>query len=253
MDIRFDGKKVLISGATGSLGRKLAEDYCASGAETLILMDKPECLQELESMKELLRAKTEVLIYTADLRKVDEIKEAVLQMERDIVRIDVLINNAGINILKKVSEMDEESWDLVLDINLKGSFFLTKYIGEMSLLEQKGNVVFISSQHGVVGNVLRTAYCSSKTGMLGLVRALTAEWSAFGVRINAVSPTYILNEKNGDFLYNPSETRKMLNKIPLHRYAAVDDIASAVLFLSSVKASMITGQNLIVDGGYTCL
>ena len=138
-------------------------------------------------------------------------------------------------------------------MNLKGSFFLTKLIGQASLIDRKGNVVFISSQHGVVGNVMRTAYCSSKAGILGLVRALTADWSVFDVRVNAVSPTYIMHKDNEDFLMSPREKRNMLNKIPLHKYASVSDISSAVLFISSDKASMITGHNLIVDGGYTCL
>ena len=140
-----------------------------------------------------------------------------------------------------------------MNVNLKGSFFLTKQIGNLSLINKKGNVVFVSSQHGVVGNIQRTAYCSSKTGIIGLVRALTADWSPLGVRINAVSPTYILNSDNEDYLLSPQNKRNMLSKIPLHRYALPSDVASAILFISSDMASMIAGQNIIVDGGYTCL
>lgn len=251
MELQFNEKTVLISGASGYLGTQLAKDYSKSNVQTLVLLDQPECKEKLEHLKEQLQGVSEIYTYTADLRNVDEIKEIVNQMEQKEIKIDILVNSAGINILKKAGEMDEKDWDWVIDVNLKGSFFLTSLVGQMSLLDRSGNVVFISSQHGVVGNIMRTAYCSSKTGILGLVRALTAEWSVFGVRVNAVSPTYIINERNKDFLMNGREVRNMLNKIPLHRYATVEDVSSAVLFLSSDHASMITGQNLVVDGGYT--
>ena len=100
---------------------------------------------------------------------------------------------------------------------------------------------------------MRAAYCTSKSALCGLVRALAADWSAFGVRVNAVSPTYIINDDNKETLMSAEFKRKLLHGIPLRRYAAPDDIANAVLFVSSSKASMITGQNIIVDGGYTAL
>lgn len=253
MDIRFDEKGILISGAAGHLGRQLVKDYCSSGAKTLVLLDTLEHKNDLLELKEEYSANAKVYVYTADFRNVEEIVQVVEDIEKKGIIIDVLINNAGINILKKPGELTEDVWDYVLDVNLKGSFFLTKEVGRMSLINRKGNVIFISSQHGVVGNTMRSAYCSSKTGILGLMRALTADWSVFGVRVNAISPTFIINEANEGFLMNPREKRNMLNKIPLHKYATVSDISNAVLFLSSEKAGMITGHNLVVDGGYTCV
>ncbi|MCX7842326.1 MAG: SDR family oxidoreductase [Clostridia bacterium] len=253
MDIRFEGKNILISGATGHLGIQLAEDYCNSGAHMLLLIDSPDREKQLKEMEKRFEGRVATKTYTADFRKLEDISRAVEDINGEGIMVDILVNNAGLNILRKTNEMDEEVWDMVLDVNLKGSFFLTKLIGQASLINRRGNVVFISSQHGVVGNIMRTAYCSSKTGIIGLVRALTADWSVFDVRINAVSPTYIMHKDNEEYLMSPREKRNMLNKIPLHRYASLNDVSNAVLFISSDRASMITGHNLVVDGGYTCL
>lgn len=253
MEIDFKGKNILISGAGGHLGRELVKAYCESGASLLVLLDSPDKKEELEEVKNKYKDMTDIKTYISDFRDIDEIKKVVSDIHNDNIVIDVLINNAGINIMKKASEIDEEIWDYVIDVNLKGSFFLTKEIAYKSLIRQQGNIVFIASQHGVVGNVMRTPYCSSKSGILGLVKALTAEWSVYGVRVNAVSPTFILYKDNESFLMNPREKRNMLNKIPLHKYADAEDVSNAVLFISSDKSSMITGHNLIVDGGYTCL
>ncbi|MCR4944079.1 MAG: SDR family oxidoreductase [Clostridium sp.] len=253
MEISFEGKNVLISGAAGHLGSQLVKAYCEAKASLLVLLDLTDKKRELEELKNQYKDIVDIRTYTADFRNIEDIKKVVAEINKDNIVIDILVNNAGINIIKKANEIDEEIWDRVVDTNLKGSFFLTKEIGYNSLINQKGNVIFIASQHGVVGNVMRTPYCSSKSGILGLVRALTAEWSAHGVRVNAVSPTFILYEDNKDFLMNPREKRNMLNKIPLHKYADAEDVSNAVLFISSDKASMITGHNLVVDGGYTCL
>ena len=256
MEISFRGKNVLITGASGYLGQALAYEYCRSEAETLLAFDAPERREELEAMAQRLRqdfSKTEVKTYYADLTCVQEICSAARQIREEQIGVDVLVNNAGVNVLQKAVEVTEDMWDYMADLNVKGGFFLTQQIARDSLLERKGNVVFISSQHGVVGNCMRAAYCASKSGILGLVRALVADWSAFEVRVNAVSPTYVINDGNRELLTSANYKRKYLQHIPLKRYARPEDVAEAVLFISSGCASMITGQNLVVDGGYTAV
>lgn len=253
MNIQFEGKTILISGAAGSLGTQLVQDYCESGASALILIDLEEKDEELKKIANSYGSNTKIYTYCVDLTSVEQIEKVVVAIGKDQLSIDILVNNAGINILSKATETTELIWDKVLGLNLKGSFFLTKLVGESSLIENKGNVVFVSSQHGVVGNQMRTAYCSSKTALIGLVHALTAEWSAYDVRVNAVAPTFILNSKNEEYLLGPREKRNYLNKIPLYRYAVPEDVSNAILFLTSDKASMITGHNLVVDGGYTSI
>lgn len=253
MNITFENKCVLITGATGYLGKELVEKYANSGAKALVLVDHISKKQELDIIVSEYNSILKVEKYCVDICDISQVEGFVRQLVIKDIKIDILVNNAGINILKKALEMDEITWDILLNTNLKGSFFLTKMIAKSSLIAQEGNIIFVSSQHGVVGNVSRAAYCSSKTAIIGLVKALVAEWSKFGVRINAVSPTYILNKSNEDYLTSSSAKRNMLSKIPLNKYATVTDVANAVLFLTSENASMINGHNLIIDGGYTVL
>ena len=253
MNIDFKGKTVLITGAGGFLGRTLVKEYVSSGVERLVLLDRKEKEEDLQNIYSMYCDQVNIKIYIINICNLEEIDSLVEYLLKKEIKIDVLVNNAGINILRKAIEMDEVSWDYVVNTNLKGSFFLTKMIAKSSLIEREGNIVFVSSQHSVVGNDSRTAYCSSKTAILGLMRALVAEWSKFGVRINAVSPTFILNENNESYLNDSIGKRNMLNKIPLHRYATVENVAAAIIFITCDRASMVNGHNFIIDGGYTVL
>lgn len=256
MEITFQTKTILITGAAGQLGHAVAQGYSASGAQRLLLLDKPEQRAALEAQAQELEERyptCAVHIYCADLVETAQIQAAAEAIRQDGFGVDVLVNIAGMNFLEKAVDVKEEVWDYLMDLNLKGSFFLTQQVAQDSLLDRGGNVIFIASQHAVVGNHMRAAYCASKSGLLGLMRVLALEWAAFGVRVNTVSPTYILNDKNRDVLRNAKYKRKYLQRIPLKRYAQPEDVANAILFLSSDQASMITGHNLMVDGGYTAV
>lgn len=256
MELTFQTKTILITGAAGQLGHAVAQSYSASGAQRLLLLDKPEQRAALEAQAQELEGRyptCAVHVYCADLVETEQIQSVTAQIRQDGFGVDVLVNIAGMNFLEKAVDVEEDVWDYLMDLNLKGSFFLTQQVAQDSLLDRGGNVIFIASQHAVVGNHMRAAYCASKSGLLGLMRVLALEWAAFGVRVNTVSPTYILNDKNRDVLRNANYKRKYLQRIPLKRYARPEDVANAILFLSSDRASMITGHNLMVDGGYTAV
>lgn len=254
MNILFKNKKVLISGAGGCLGRALADAYCKSEIGSILLLDHPDNEEEVVRLAErCLAYGVETNYYFARFEEINAIKKTVKQIREDGHQVDILINNAGINVMDGIFEVTEEIWDYVYSVNTKGAFFLTQMIAQDSLLERKGNILFIASQHAIVGNVKRVVYCSSKSAVIGMVNALMAEWSMFGVRVNAVSPTYVINSNNRERLSSLEYKRKYLSKIPLSRYATVEDVANAVLFLTSDHAQSITGHNLLVDGGYTTI
>lgn len=135
---------------------------------------------------------------------------------------------------------------------MKGTFFLSQSIAKKMISDGiKGKIVNIGSQHGVVANGLRAPYCISKFGLIGLTKVLALEWSTFNILVNCVSPTYVKTSKSKDFLEHEDVKKAYLYKIPLKKYALPHDISYAVLFLSSDQNQIITGENILVDGGYT--
>jgi 2-deoxy-D-gluconate 3-dehydrogenase len=124
-------------------------------------------------------------------------------------------------------------------------------IGRLMVTARTGSIVNIASQHGIVGNDMRAPYCASKAGVINLARELALEWAKYNIRVNCVSPTFVMTEKNKKMLTDNINFKKTLTSIPMGRYCTPLDVAQSVLFLSSPLASLITGHNLVVDGGYT--
>lgn len=251
MNYNFENKTVLITGAAGFIGRCLAKSYGDQGAN-LILIDLPNRLEGLGKIKEKVQSEdNKVHIFGVDICNLDDINQFIEQLNQKNLFVDVLVNNAGYNELCDARNLTEQTWDYVVDVNLKGTFFLTKEIVNHSLLKTKGNIVCISSQHGIVGNLKRAHYCASKGGLNNMVKALAYEWAKYKIRVNCVAPTFVITEGNKDMLNKSNFIRQNKNKIPLGSYAEPEDVANATIFLSSDYAKMITGHNLIVDGGYT--
>ena len=168
MEITFQTKTILITGAAGQLGHAVAQGYSASGAQRLLLLDKPEQRAALEAQAQELEGRyptCAVHVYCADLVETAQIQAAAEAIRQDGFGVDVLVNIAGMNFLEKAVDVKEEVWDYLMDLNLKGSFFLTQQVAQDSLLDRGGNVIFIASQHAVVGNHMRAAYCASKSGL----------------------------------------------------------------------------------------
>lgn len=249
----FTGKSTLITGAAGELGKALSEIF-ASNNSNLILTDMEERETELRQIADDLQKTHHIVakIYMLDLRKGEEVKSLEKKLEENNVTIDILINNAGINIMQSAFMLSEEDWDNVVDTNMKGTFLMSQCAARMMAREKNnGIIVNISSQHGEVGNEKRAPYCASKAGIINLTRALAIEWARHNIRVNSVSPTFIINKQNEGILNSPQNTKTLLSNIPLGKYCTPSDVANAVLFLASAMADMITGHNLIVDGGYT--
>jgi len=187
-----------------------------------------------------------------DVTKVKSFTSVIINIEEAGDEITTFIYAAGLNIITPALNVTEEIWDRVNNVNLKGFFFCAKdIINHMLLHKLQGNIVAISSQHGVVANINRAPYCASKAGLINLVKELALEFAEYGITVNAVSPSFILSKKNSDFLLSSKAKREFLNKIPQGRYVTPKNVAKAISFLIDKDTEGITGHNLLVDGGWT--
>lgn len=247
-------KTVLITGASRNVGLCIAKKFAAHDTN-LVLTDIKTQLNALEDESERIKDKykIEILRQELDVLDIKQIKNVVRNAVETFGGIDILINNAGVNFINPSISVTEEQWDMVLNINLKGAFFMMQEVAKVMIKQRNGAIINISSQHGLIGNESRAPYCASKAGLINLSRALAVEWAKYNIRINAVAPTFILTESSKPLLDNHAFMRNNLTKIPLRRYAIPEDVANAVYFLSSDESSMVTGHCLSVDGGWTAV
>ncbi len=208
-----------------------------------------DSLEETASRIKALGGKT--LPLELEVTDLSNIREAVASVEQELGPIDILVNNAGINIPRPATEVTEEQWDQILDVNLKGAFFCCKEVAPSMIARKKGKIINVSSAAGLVPLEERAAYSSSKAGLLMLTRVLALEWAPHQITVNAVAPTFIETELARQTLDRPGMREYLLSRIPLNRLATVDDLAGAVLYLCSSAADFITGTVIPVDGGLT--
>ncbi|MBR6622381.1 MAG: SDR family oxidoreductase [Ruminococcus sp.] len=251
MDKNFLNKNIIITGCLGELGRGISEDFLSMGAVVFGIDTEEAVKDKKEFIKEMnLKYNDKYHVSVCDITEVEAIREYCRELSENKIDIDVLVNNAGINMMANAVDVTEENWNDILDVNLKGTFFMSKEVVQLMNKDSGGSIINISSQHGVVGNYKRAPYCASKGGIVNLTKALCLEWAEYNIRVNSILPTFILTSKSEQWLMKPGIYRKYIQDIPMKRYCLVDDIVNAVRFFAGNGSSMITGQALAVDGGY---
>jgi NAD(P)-dependent dehydrogenase (short-subunit alcohol dehydrogenase family) len=245
----LDGKVAVITGASQGIGRDMAKLLGHAGAKVALVARNKEKLRALAD--EMKGEGIDTMFYPCDITKVDHISEMMNEVYNHFGQIDILINNAGINIPKPVDEVTEKDWDTVLDLNLKSAFFCCQAAGKYMKDQNKGKIINISSQMAQVGYFNRAAYCSSKGGVMQLTRSLAIEWSSHQINVNSIAPTFIETPMTEKMFDDPNFKSEVLSRIPLGRLAKSEDLFGALLFLSSSASDMVTGQTLFVDGGWT--
>ena len=244
----LQGKVALVTGAAQGIGREIALGFAQYGAD-IVAVDLTD--EKLLTLKNAIEAQNRrCLVLAIDLVHVDQIDRMVETAVKEMGRIDILANIAGVNVHKAAEEMTEKDWDFVLDINLKALFFCCQAVGKVMLRQGGGRIINMSSSFGVVGFGGRTAYAASKAAVSNLTKTLALEWSTKGIHVNALAPGPVWTEARHELFSNPEFYANLLKKVPINRTAKPVEMVGPAIFLASEASSFVTGETLLVDGGF---
>jgi NAD(P)-dependent dehydrogenase (short-subunit alcohol dehydrogenase family) len=247
-DYNLCGKVAIVTGGGRGIGRAIVDALADAGADVAVAGRQQGPLDEAVGAAEAkgVRAKA----YSMDLRSVDEIRSIFAAVVQDFGDLHILVNNAGVQLLAPAEELSEEYWDETLTTNLKAPFFCAQEAAKHFLHRGGGGkIVNITSIWADVGFPLFSAYCAAKGGLLLLTRALTSEWAQNGINVNAVGPTLCITDMTRALAEDDEFRSDYMHKLAPGRFGKPEEVADAVVFLSSSAADFIFGQQLMVDGG----
>ncbi len=246
---KFTGKTVLVTGSGRGIGRAIAVKFAREGA-TVVINDLHDDDNARESVKQVEQLGAKAFFIPADISKVENVQQLVQQTVAAAGQLDILVNNAGVEIHAPFWEVTEQQYDIVMNVNLKGMFFLTQaFVQYLQQNNKPGVIVNNSSVHEELPFPNFTAYCASKGGMQMVMRNLAVELAPLNIRINNVAPGAIKTPINAALLSKPELIAPLKNNISLHRLGEPDDVANVVAFLASEEAKYVTGSTYYVDGG----
>jgi NAD(P)-dependent dehydrogenase (short-subunit alcohol dehydrogenase family) len=245
----LSGKKALVTGASRGIGRAIAEGLARAGADVAVAARPSADLDEAAmAITKLGRRSVAVPL---DVSQADDCARAVATTVKELGGLDILVNNAGTEQVSPSLDVTEAIWDKILDTNLKGAFFCAQAAARaMQAAGNAGAIINICSLTSEVGIPTAVPYGSSKSGLLGMTRALAVEWASLGIRVNGIAPGYFRTALTDKFFESEEWQKRMLAGIPIGRFGRLDDLVGAAIFLASPASGYITGHCLAVDGGY---
>ncbi|MBF2422274.1 SDR family oxidoreductase [Listeria welshimeri] len=244
-DFNITDKVAVVTGAASGIGKAMAELFSEKGAY-VVLLDIKEDVKDVAAKINPSRT----LALQVDITKKENIEKVVAEIKKVYPKIDILANSAGVALLEKAEDLPEEYWDKTMELNLKGSFLMAQIIGREMIATGGGKIVNMASQASVIALDKHVAYCASKAAIVSMTQVLAMEWAPYNINVNAISPTVILTEL-GKKAWAGQVGEDMKKLIPAGRFGYPEEVAACALFLVSEAASLITGENLIIDGGYT--
>ena len=239
-------KVVLVTGGSRGIGKEVAEVYAENGYDVVInyVSDKTD----VEGIKKEFEEKgVKCLLVKADVSKAEDVNNMVEEAIAEFGKIDVLVNNAGITRDTLLMRMSEEDFDKVIEINLKGTYLVTKAVTKYMMKKRQGSIINLASVVGVVGNAGQTNYAASKAGIIGFTKSVAKELASRNIRANAVAPGFIATDMTS--VLSDSVKENINAQIPLKRMGTAREVAEVIYFLGSEKSSYITGQVINIDGG----
>jgi NAD(P)-dependent dehydrogenase (short-subunit alcohol dehydrogenase family) len=243
------GEVALITGAARGIGRACALALAEGGAD--IVLGLRDIHSDGGLVNEIKALGRKVLSLQMDVSKISEIKAAFQIVEKEFGKLDILVNNAGIGPPNAIEDVTEEDFNYTVEVNLKGTFFVSQCAGKLMKRQKYGRIVNLSSQAGFIALPTESVYCMTKAGIAHLTKCFAVEWGKYNITVNAVAPTFIKTPGTEKWLLDEEFKKDILSKIVLGRVGIPKDVASAVLFLSSPASSLITGTTLMIDGGWT--
>jgi NAD(P)-dependent dehydrogenase (short-subunit alcohol dehydrogenase family) len=247
---RLDGKTAVVTGASRGLGRHIALALAEAGADVALVGRRLEDLEPVaHEAREMGRR---AVALSADLTREGAGASIMADAARELGCIDILVNNAGTNVQQSTLDVTPQVWDTIMDLNLKGAFFVAQAAArEMVGHGRGGRIINMASQMAEVGFYKRAAYCASKSGMLGFTRAMAIELAPYGIRVNAVGPTFIDSPLAREMFKDKDVADEVMDRLPIGRLGQMQEVSAAVVFLATGGADLITGHHLLVDGGWT--
>ena len=253
----LSGRVALVVGASRGIGRAIAQGIAEAGANVaLCSRTEADLLQTAEEIRAL-GARAEA--FPADVSRVAEIHALVTDVLARMGHIDILVNVAGVNRRAPSTEITEEDWDTVLNLNLKGLFFTSQAVGRYWIETHrfasehdrgKGKIINIGSIAGEIGSRRRAPYTASKSGVLGVTRTLAVEWATEGICVNCIAPGYIETDLTKPLFDDPTFSTSFHNRVPMGRRGYPIDLVGPAIFLAAPASDYLTGQTIVVDGGY---
>jgi NAD(P)-dependent dehydrogenase (short-subunit alcohol dehydrogenase family) len=246
----LNGQVALVTGAARGLGRAISLALAHAGADVALgLRDVKADAGVGEEIRKMGRS---VLGLQMDVSKMEQIFRAVDETVKEFGRIDILVNNAGVAPENLAENVREEDFDSTLKVNLKGTFFASQAAGRVMIKQKRGTIINMSSQAGFAALPMESIYCMTKAAIAHLTKCLAVEWGKHGITVNAVAPTFIRTPGTEEFLSDPRRLVDTVERIAaLHRIGEPMEVAGAVVFLASPAAALITGETILIDGGWT--